>query len=144
MEKNQIIRKVLEKLESSDYIDPAEHIYDAIKVIKRKLNSNLTQTDIGCFLRGLESSANIDIDGVLAECVNILKNEFVTKEKAIEELFETMDTVHSIQCTNCRKIAKKYNCSEEYASESFYKDGWRYKEDEYVYCPMCSEVNGKL
>ena len=66
----------------------------------------------------------------------------MNKEKQIENIFEAMDTMHSIQCTNCREIARRYNCDEEYASEQFYNDGWRIKEDEYVYCPKCAEVNG--
>jgi len=66
----------------------------------------------------------------------------VEKEKQIESIFEVMDTVHSIRCSNCRQIEKKYNCSEEDASEQFYNDGWRFKQQGYIYCPKCAEVNG--
>ncbi len=74
--KKDVIKKILEKLENANYIDPAEHVYDAIKTIKRKLDSNITIPDIEDFLWGLSSSTNIDVDGTLAECVDMLKSEF--------------------------------------------------------------------
>jgi len=64
-------------------------------------------------------------------------------ETEIEKIYETMTTVHSIRCTNCRIISNQYDCNEETSSEMFYKNGWRVS-DFYVYCPKCSEANGKL
>ena len=36
----EIILGILKKLEESDYIDPAEHLYDGIKSIKRHLDDS--------------------------------------------------------------------------------------------------------
>ena len=68
----ELIVEILKKLEHSDYIDPAEHLYDAIKIIKRHLDDDNLEYYIHDFLWGLESSTVIDVDGVVKECSNLI------------------------------------------------------------------------
>jgi len=56
-----IILKSLEKLSEIDYLDSAEHLYDAIKQIKRHLDDDNLDYHIDDFLWGLESSTVIDM-----------------------------------------------------------------------------------
>lgn len=69
----QTITNVLNILNESNYIDSAEHIHDGIKVIKRHLNDEDLIIYIHDFIWALESSANIDFDGSLNECIKMLK-----------------------------------------------------------------------
>jgi len=64
-----IIKEVLEVLETSDYIDPAEHLYDGIKLIKREITSSTLHD----FLWALESPTVIDVDGKVQQCIEIVK-----------------------------------------------------------------------
>jgi hypothetical protein len=68
----ELIIEILEKLEHSDYIDPAEHLYDAIKVIKRHLDDDNLDYYINDFLWGLENDTVLDVDGVVKECSNLI------------------------------------------------------------------------
>ena len=68
MSKKDIIKKVIKILETSDYIDPAEHLYDGLKTIRRNPDN------IGDFLWALESSTIIDVDNKVKECRDMLKN----------------------------------------------------------------------
>ena len=69
MSKEEIIKEVISILETSDYVDPAEHLYDGLKQIKRKI----TYATVHDFLWALESSTVIDVDGKVAECANKIK-----------------------------------------------------------------------
>jgi hypothetical protein len=75
MNVRETVIKVLEILEENQnsYIDPAEHIYDAEKMIKRHLDDEDLIMYIGDFIWGLDSSANGDFDGTLAKCVEMLR-----------------------------------------------------------------------
>lgn len=72
----EIVIEVLNILDSeqTQYIDPAEHIYDAIKVIKRHLNDDDLEFYISDFIHGLNSSVNLDIDGTLEKCIKKLQS----------------------------------------------------------------------
>jgi len=69
MSKEEIIKEVISILETSDYVDPAEHLYDGLKQIKREI----TYSTVHDFLWALESSTVIDFDGKVAECANKIK-----------------------------------------------------------------------
>jgi hypothetical protein len=71
----QTVIDVLNILEEKgdSYIDPAEHIYDAVKVIKRYINDDDLISHIDDFIWGLSSSANGDFDGTLGECIKMLR-----------------------------------------------------------------------
>lgn len=58
----------------NSYIDPAEHVYDAIKTIKRHLDDDDLIMYVGDFIWGLSSSANGDFDGTLDKCVKMLQS----------------------------------------------------------------------
>lgn len=75
MNVRETVVKVLEILEENQnsYIDPAEHIYDAEKTIKRHLDDEDLIMYVGDFIWGLSSSANGDFDGTLAKCVEMLR-----------------------------------------------------------------------
>jgi hypothetical protein len=63
------IEEILNILESSDYIDPAEHLYDGIKLISREISSSTLHD----FMWALESSTVIDIDGKVKQCIKLMK-----------------------------------------------------------------------
>jgi len=68
---NEYIIEIISEIENSDYIDPAEHIYDGIKRISRHLNDteeNL-MTYVNDFHQALSSSVNIDVDGTIKNCI---------------------------------------------------------------------------
>jgi Fe2+ or Zn2+ uptake regulation protein len=69
MNKEEIIKEVISILETSDYVDPAEDLYDGLKQIKRKI----TYATVHDFLWALESSTVIDVDGKVAECAKKIK-----------------------------------------------------------------------
>jgi hypothetical protein len=66
------VLNILEEKQDS-YIDPAEHIYDAVKVIKRHLDDEDLIMYVGDFIWGLSSDANGDFDGTLDKCVKMLQ-----------------------------------------------------------------------
>jgi hypothetical protein len=70
----ELIIEILKKLENSNYIDPAEHLYDAIKEIKRHLDDENLDYYIHDFLWGLESPTIGDFDGIVKECSNLIHN----------------------------------------------------------------------
>ena len=63
----EIIQEVIKILESSDYIDPAEHLYDGLKVIRRNPNN------VHDFLWALESPTVFDFDGKVKQCANMIR-----------------------------------------------------------------------
>ena len=66
------VLNILEEKQDS-YIDPAEHIYDACKTIKRHLDDEDLIMYVGDFIWGLSSDANGDFDGTLSKCVEMLR-----------------------------------------------------------------------
>ena len=70
----ELIIQILKKLENSDYVDLAEHLYDAIKVMKRHLDDDNLEYYIHDFLWVLESDTVLDVDGVVKECSELLHN----------------------------------------------------------------------
>ncbi len=66
------VLNILEEKQDS-YIDPAEHIYDACKTIKRHLDDEDLIMYVGDFIWGLSSDANGDFDGTLFKCVEMLR-----------------------------------------------------------------------
>ena len=66
------VLNILEENQDS-YIDPAEHIYDAEKMIKRHLDDDDLIMYVGDFIWGLSSDANGDFDGTLVKCVEMLR-----------------------------------------------------------------------
>jgi|LSQX01.1.fsa_nt_gb hypothetical protein len=75
MNARETVIEVLEILEENQnsYIDPAEHIYDAEKMIKRHLDDEDLIMYVGDFIWGLSSDANGDFDGTLSKCVEMLR-----------------------------------------------------------------------
>lgn len=69
MSEEEIVRDVIQILETSDYIDLAEHLHDGLKLIGREI----TYKTLHDFLRALESSTVIDVDGKVEECINKIK-----------------------------------------------------------------------
>jgi hypothetical protein len=69
MNKEEIVKEVITILDTSSYIDPAEHLYDGLKQIKREI----TYATVHDFLWALESSTVIDVDGRVTECANKIK-----------------------------------------------------------------------
>jgi hypothetical protein len=69
MNKEEIVKEVITILDTSSYIDPAEHLYDGLKQIKREI----TYATVHDFLWALESSTVIDVDGIVYECANKIK-----------------------------------------------------------------------
>lgn len=72
----QTVIDVLTILEDNQdsYIDPAEHIYDAMKKIKRHLDDEDLIIYVGDFIWGLSSSTNVDFNGTLDKCVKMLQS----------------------------------------------------------------------
>lgn len=66
------------------------------------------------------------------------------KEKQLDYICDVMETRHDIKCANCRKSETLFNCDVQDAIEQFYKNGWRVKPHEYIYCQKCSEANGVI
>lgn len=66
------VLNILDKKQDS-YIDSAEHVYDACKTIKRHLDDDDLIMYIGDFILGLSSYTNLDIDGTLSKCVEMLR-----------------------------------------------------------------------
>lgn len=66
------VLNILEEKQDS-YIDPAEHIYDACKIIKRHLDDEDLIMYVGDFIWGLSSDVNGDFDGTLSKCVEMLR-----------------------------------------------------------------------
>ena len=69
MNKEEIIKEVISILETSDYVDTAEDLYDGLKQIKREI----TYATVHDFLWALESSTVIDVDVKVAECAKKIK-----------------------------------------------------------------------
>jgi hypothetical protein len=82
MNKEEIIKEVISILDTSDYVDPAEHLYDGLKQIKREI----TYSTIHDFLWALESSTVIDVDGKVAECAKKIKP--LLADMTIDEAYE--------------------------------------------------------
>jgi hypothetical protein len=86
MNKEEIIKEVITLLDTSNYVDPAEHIYDGLKQIKRKI----TYATVHDFLWALESSTVGDFDGKVAECANKIKR--LLTDMTIDEAYEKYQT----------------------------------------------------
>lgn len=74
-EARQTIIDVLNILENkqSRYSDPAEHIYDGMKIIKRHLNEDDLILYVDDFIWALSSEVNGDFDGTLSKCIEMLR-----------------------------------------------------------------------
>ena len=64
----EVIQKVINILESSDYVDTSEHLYDGIKVIRRNPNN------LHDFLWALESPTVLDVDGKVKQCADMIRS----------------------------------------------------------------------
>ena len=82
MNKEEIIKEVISILETSDYVDTAEDLYDGLKRIKREI----TYATVHDFLWALESSTVIDVDGKVAECAKKIKP--LLAHMTIDEAYE--------------------------------------------------------
>jgi hypothetical protein len=82
MSKEEIIKEVITILETSDYVDTAEDLYDGLKQIKREI----TYSTIHDFRWALESSTVIDVDGKVAECAKKIKP--LLADMTIDEAYE--------------------------------------------------------
>lgn len=78
----EVILEVLKQLDKIEYVDTAEHLYDAVKHIKRHLDDDNLEHYIDDFLWGLESSTVIDIHGEIEKlCKFIRENRVVYKRE---------------------------------------------------------------
>jgi hypothetical protein len=82
MNKEEIIKEIISILDTSNYVDPAEHLYDGLKQIKREI----TYATVHDFLWALESSTVGDVDGKVAECANKIKP--LLADMTIDESYE--------------------------------------------------------
>jgi hypothetical protein len=82
MNKEEIIKEVITLLDTSNYVDPAEDLYDGLKQIKREI----TYATVHDFLWALESSTVGDFDGKVAECANKIKP--LLADMTIDEAYE--------------------------------------------------------
>jgi hypothetical protein len=82
MNKEEIIKEVITLLDTSNYVDPAEHLYDGLKQIKREI----TYATLHDFLWALESSTVTDVDGRVTECANKIKP--LLADMTIDEAYE--------------------------------------------------------
>lgn len=64
------------------YIDPAEDVHDCINMITRYLEDDDLISYVNDFIFLLNSSANIDWEGILKKCVEILKTLNTQKLKS--------------------------------------------------------------
>jgi hypothetical protein len=91
MSKEEIIKEVITILGTSSYIDPAEHLYDGLKKIKREI----TYATVHDFLWSLESSTVLDVDGRVTECANKIKS--LLADMIIDEVYENYITQTRIE-----------------------------------------------
>lgn len=56
----EVILEVIQRLDQIEYADTAQHLYDAVKMIKRHLDDDNLDDYIDDFLWGMESSTVID------------------------------------------------------------------------------------
>jgi hypothetical protein len=82
MSKEEIIKEVITILGTSSYIDPAEHLYDGLKQIKREI----TYATVHDFLWSLESSTVLDVDGRVTECARKIKS--LLADMTIDEAYK--------------------------------------------------------
>lgn len=75
MNRDETIKEVIDILQSANYVDTAEHLYDGLKQIKREI-TDITLHD---FLWALESSTVLDIDGKIKECIDKIKPLVIKK-----------------------------------------------------------------
>jgi hypothetical protein len=54
----------------------------------------------------------------------------------IQSLYEIIETTHQICCEKCSRRDFRYNTESHEAAETFFKKGWRVKDDT-TYCPDC-------
>lgn len=97
MNKEEIIKEVIDILYKSDYIDLAEHLYDGLKRIKREITLNTVHD----FLWALESSTVIDVDGKVSACIEKIKPllDYMNKERyqeIIDEVYRNYADSHWI------------------------------------------------
>ena len=83
MNKEEIIKEVITILDTSNYIDTAEHLYDGLKQIKREI----TYATVHDFLWALESSTVTDVDGRVTECANKIKR--LLADMTIDEAYKS-------------------------------------------------------
>jgi hypothetical protein len=97
MNKEEIIKEVITILGTSSYIDPAEHLYDGLKKIKREI----TYATVHDFLWSLESSTVLDVDGRVTECANKIKA--LLADMTIDEAYENYITQIRIEFEKWRE-----------------------------------------
>jgi len=96
----EIIQKVVRILESSNYFDPAEHLYDGLKVIRRNPNN------IHDFLWALESPTVIDFDGKVKQCADMIR-PLLKQNKTKKMSKDYLDKWEERQKQNIEKIKPK-------------------------------------
>lgn len=82
MNREKTIKEVIEILQSSNYVDTAEHLYDSLKQIRREI----TDGTLNDLLLALESSTVLDLDGKIKECINKIKPLIMSIEKYNKKL----------------------------------------------------------
>ena len=102
MNKETIVKEVIEILSTSNYIDTSEDLYDGLKQINREITLNTVHD----FLWALESSTVIDMDGKVSECSEKIKSllEYMNNERynqIIDEAYENYKKItNSFQLQN--------------------------------------------
>lgn len=60
-----------------------------------------------------------------------------------DRLLESIITVQTVICTNCRKSNDQYYIDKYSAVEYFKDKGWRATKHSNIYCPKCSKIKLK-
>ena len=120
------LEEVLSILRMSDYVDPAEHLYDGIKLMRRPV----TEGTLHDILWALESSTVIDIDGKVKECIDIVRPlyEQYKRDNVLEEVLED-----KYVCDTCNK-----ECLESELVEDDYAQYKGFSEE--LFCPSCKAI----
>jgi hypothetical protein len=142
MNKEEIIKEVISILDTSDYVDPAEHLYDGLKQIKREI----TYSTVHDFLWALESPTVIDVDGKVAECAKKIKPLLadMTIDEAYENYLQHYDDDYNEEQKKIQKnplywMEMKYTNIRPYPKEMFidkcktdteFSERWGLKIDE--------------
>ena len=61
------------------------------------------------------------------------------KETESDRIYEAMDTLHTIICSNCGKNGYVHDIDDWWAVEDFKNRGWRATKHGNVYCPDCAK-----
>jgi hypothetical protein len=80
----EVILEVLNQLDKIQYVDTSEHLYDAVKCIKRHLDDDNLDYYIDDFLWGLESPMVIDFNDEIEKLCKFIRENRVVYRREIK------------------------------------------------------------